>query len=71
MRLDNSGRLLLYSTLIGGGRDDQAYGVSVDSMGNAYVVGETDSPDYPVTDAALDIRKNARDAFVTKILLIK
>ena len=67
LRLDGSGRLLLYSTYLGGARDDQAYDVAMDSMGNAYVVGETDSPDFPVSDAALDMRKSSGDAFVTKL----
>lgn len=67
LRLDNTGRLLLYSTYLGGARDDQAHAVAMDSMGNAYVAGETDSPDFPVSEAALDPRKSSGDAFVTKL----
>lgn len=34
---------LVYSTLLGGSRDDAAHAVSVDSSGNAYITGSTSS----------------------------
>ncbi len=41
-----------YATYIGGSDDDAAFGVAVDSLGNAYVSGATTSTDFPVsTDA--------------------
>ena len=48
-RLDAGGRWLEYSTWLGGTEGDGARGVSVDASGNAYVVGDTSSPDVPVT----------------------
>ena len=48
-RLDAGGRLLEYSTWLGGAEADDARGVTVDGAGNAHVVGETGSPDFPVT----------------------
>ena len=48
-RLDEKGRLLDYSTWLGGAEDDGARGVSVDASGNAYVIGDTGSADFPVT----------------------
>jgi uncharacterized protein (TIGR03437 family) len=44
-----SGQAMLYSTLIGGSQTDELHGVAVDAAGNVYVVGDTSSPDYPVT----------------------
>jgi hypothetical protein len=38
---------LLYSTYVGGVGDDEAYAVATDNKGGAYVVGHTDSPDFP------------------------
>lgn len=52
-KLDPTGKTLLYSTYVGGSADDNAYGIAVDSAGNAYLTGATDSPDFPVTQGAL------------------
>ncbi len=39
----------LYSTLLGGTNTDVAYGVALDSAGNAYVTGGTTSTNFPIT----------------------
>jgi hypothetical protein len=44
---------LVYSTLFGGASDQTGYGIAVDSTGSVYVVGSTDSPDFPITPNAL------------------
>jgi hypothetical protein len=41
--------VLVYSTFLGGSMDDAAVAVQVDSSGNAYVAGYTDSVDFPGT----------------------
>jgi hypothetical protein len=46
------GSSLVYSTYLGGDDYDQAYAIAVDSSGNAYVTGETDSANFPVTAGA-------------------
>ena len=38
---------LLYSTYLGGTGGDSAADIAVDSLGAAYVVGNTTSPDFP------------------------
>ena len=48
-RLAPDGSSLIYSTYLGGGNDDQARGVAVDSAGNAYIVGYSYSTDVPPT----------------------
>ena len=45
--LSPSGDRLLYATYLGGAGDDRASAIAVDSSGNAYVAGLTDSPDLP------------------------
>jgi hypothetical protein len=46
------GSSLVYSTYLGGNGFDIAYAIAVDSKGDAYVTGMTDSPDFPTTAGA-------------------
>jgi sugar lactone lactonase YvrE len=48
-KLNPAGNSLVYSTLLGGSRDDVATGIAVDASGNAYVSGTTKSTDFPTT----------------------
>jgi hypothetical protein len=58
---------LAYSTYIGGAGFDRASGIAVDSGGNAYVVGSTESADFPTTTEAFDGAYDFNDAFATKL----
>ncbi|NHI89319.1 MAG: hypothetical protein EAX87_07335 [Candidatus Thorarchaeota archaeon] len=58
---------LLYSTFLGGQSDDQGYSIFVDSLGNAYVTGYTDSPEFPVKIPYDGIFGGSSDIFVSKI----
>ena len=51
-KLNATGSNLIYSTYLGGNNDDNGFGISVDSTGNAYVTGSTSSSDYPTTPGA-------------------
>ncbi|MCC8995046.1 MAG: SBBP repeat-containing protein, partial [Candidatus Contendobacter sp.] len=45
---------IIYSTYFGGSAFESGYGIAVDSVGNAYVTGYTNSSDFPIrTTAAL------------------
>ena len=57
---------LLYSTYFGGSGIDEAYGITRDAAGNLYIVGGTNSPDYPSTTGAVRSGTSWSDAFVTK-----
>ena len=48
------GSSLVYSTYAGGSAADLALGLAVDSQGNAFVAGRTNSPDFPTTPGAFD-----------------
>jgi hypothetical protein len=68
-KLNAAGNALVYSTYLGGGVADQGNGIAVDSSGNAYVVGQTVSTNFPTLNAfqAALGGPNFFDAFVTKL----
>jgi len=48
-KIDPLGQNLLYSTFLGGSSFNSCSGLAADSNGNAYVVGQTSSADFPYT----------------------
>ncbi len=56
-----------YSTYLGGSSLDRGFGIAVDSDGNAYVAGGTESPDFPVLDPIQPFLGGHVDAIVTKL----
>ena len=67
LKLNATGSGLLFSTRIGGKGTDSVHGISIDANGNAYVTGETDSSDFPVTvDTFRTERRGTNDCFVVK-----
>jgi len=60
---------LIYATYLGGSGNDIAYGIAVDSAGNAYVTGYTSSTDFPTTSGAYrtTYAGGASDTFVVKL----
>jgi sugar lactone lactonase YvrE len=70
--LDATGSHLLYSTFLGGGRDDTGYGIALDvnAEGNVYLTGVTSSGDFPTTqNASQTMPGGASDAFFAQISL--
>jgi Beta-propeller repeat len=53
-KFNASGTGLLYSTFLGGAQGDEAMGLALDSAGNLYLSGATQSPDFPTTAGAYD-----------------
>ncbi|MGD0153778.1 MAG: SBBP repeat-containing protein [Thermacetogeniaceae bacterium] len=59
---------LVYSTYLGGTRYDGGYGIAIDTTGNAYITGLTQSVDFPVTPGAFQtMLKGHGNAFVSVI----
>ena len=66
--INADGSDLNYSTYLGGGSSDSANGVALDSSDDIYVVGYTQSGDFPTSATAYDTSLDGtRDAFVVKM----
>jgi hypothetical protein len=68
VKMNSTGTALLYSAVFGGGLTDVGGGIAVDSLGNAYVTGYTNSTNFPTTPGAPQNTLNgSNDAFIAKI----
>jgi uncharacterized protein (TIGR03437 family) len=59
--------VLVYSSFLGGSGREEAFGIAVDSAGNAYLTGETNSTNFPTVNRLQGPGVLGNDAFVTKI----
>jgi len=66
-KLDSSGNALVYSTYLGGRKDDVGSGIAVDGLGNCYVTGYTESDNFPTKDPFQGGIGGEWDAFVTRL----
>src|SRR5262249_32543370 len=68
VKLNASGSALVYSTYLGGNHFDVGTGIAVDSAGNAYVTGFTNSTDFPTVAGAFQTTYAGNyDAFMAKL----
>lgn len=65
--LNPSGSGLVYSTFWGGSVADYGSGIAVDSNGDAYVNGNTSSPDFPMVNPIQSTLAGTQNAFIYKI----
>ncbi len=66
--LDGTLNRLFVSSFFGGDEYDYISTMTIDSDGNIYAAGYTNSPDFPVTKGAYDTTYNGNDAFVLKFM---
>jgi hypothetical protein len=68
-KVNPSGSAFIYSTFLGGSNNDYCQDISIDTAGNAYLIGRTECSDFPTTLEAFDTTYNGGtyDAFVTKL----
>jgi uncharacterized protein (TIGR03437 family) len=69
VKLDPTGGQYLYVRTFGGSGFDTALGIAVDSAGDAYVAGNTSSPDFPITPGSQTgtLPANQTRAFLVKL----
>ncbi len=58
---------LVYSTYLGGSGTDSANGIAVDSVGSTYIVGTTNSTNFPTVNSKQSATGGGYDVFVTKL----
>jgi hypothetical protein len=66
-KISADGSAFVYSTYIGGADSDLANNITVDAFGNAYVIGQTFSTNFPTINPLQAALSGTSDAFVTKI----
>ena len=67
-KVNPAGNALLYWTFIGGAGIDDAHAIAIDSSGNAFITGRTESSDYPTTAGAFyRSHGGSNDVFVSKL----
>jgi hypothetical protein len=66
-RINPAGTGLVYATYVGGSAMDEAHGIAVDALGNAYVVGTVRSSDFPTRGPLRPALSGSSDAFVAKL----
>src|SRR6266545_2981284 len=59
--------VLSYSTFLGGNVIDEGSGITVDSSGNAYIVGGSYSSNFPTAGALQGTRAGSEDVIVSKV----
>jgi hypothetical protein len=64
-KLDPNGNVF-YSSYFGGAGSDRGRGIAIDTAGDVYLVGETESRDLPLKNASRTVSLNG-EAFITKI----
>ena len=67
--INPTGSTLVYSTYLGGTVSDGAFGIALDKSGDAFVVGATESGDFPVMGGAYQstLASGATNAFIAEL----
>lgn len=65
-KLNPMGDILVYSTFLGGSGADTANGIALDASGNAFLVGDTTSLNFPASGFQT-ANRGGQDAFVAKL----
>jgi hypothetical protein len=61
------GQSILYSTYLGGSSWERTGDIAVNALGEAYVVGQTESADFPTANALQPNLRGSADGFITRL----
>ena len=67
VKIAPDGKSVVYASYLGGSGEDRAYGIAVDSSGNAYVVGWTGSRNFPLKSPGSAELGGSQDGFLTVV----
>jgi hypothetical protein len=70
-KVNPSGTALVYSTFLGGTRDERGWAIAADAAGSAYVTGWTNSTDFPRTVDAFQPAIGHSDPAITNAFVVK
>jgi len=68
-KLKSDGSALVYSTYIGGNSSDNGSGLTLDTAGNVFLSGATNSTNFPVKNPLQPLNAGFSDGFAAKITL--
>lgn len=71
VKLNTVGSRLVYSTYLGGSNNEAGRGIAIDSNNNAYVTGDTNSTNFPITNGAYQTSFGSSDSFTSDGFMIK
>jgi hypothetical protein len=67
-KVNPTGTAFVFSTYLGGNNTDLGFGIALDSSNNAYITGNTFSPDFPITAGVFQpLIAGSINAFITKV----
>jgi len=66
-KINPAGSLLVYSSYLGGSKDDVGLGIAADSSSNAYVTGYANSANFPTMNSLQPVLAGTQDAFLAEI----
>ncbi len=66
-KFNKYGKKLIYSTFLGGAATEETRDIDVDMWGNAYIIGKTNSSDFPTKNALYPTLAGDYDVYLTKL----
>jgi len=66
-KISSDGNRIIWSTFVGGDRDDEALSVGIDSFDNVIIAGHTESKNIPTINAFSNIFKGGMDIYIAKL----
>ncbi|MFX1532613.1 MAG: SBBP repeat-containing protein [Promethearchaeota archaeon] len=66
-KLNATGDGLIFSTYLGGSTDDFGEDIAIDENGDCYIIGYTDSSNFPLMNPLQPIWQGGWDVFITKL----